>query len=117
MTDILLDFMTRLRQEWPNFQVMAHHHITGESNQIGVAIQRWVQRPEGCEVTLNVAYYPSEDEPMKAMLQWLHEFHTLIHTTDPTDHFTQWWGQTAQFSTDPLQVNCNVLIRYANEVV
>lgn len=116
MTDIVLEFMTRLRQEWPDIQVVASHHVNSE-NVIGVAIQRWVQRPEGCEATLSVSYCPSKDAPMKAMLQWLHEFHDMIRTTDPTNHFTQWWGQTAQFTTDPLQVNCSVLLRYAQEVV
>jgi hypothetical protein len=111
MTDILLEFMTRLRNAWPDVQVMARHHMKGESNQIGVAVQRWIQRPEGCEVTLNVAYYPSNDEPMKAMLTWLHEFHEMIQSAKVEHSFTQWWGQTAQFSTDPLQVNCNVIIR------
>lgn len=117
MTDIVVDFMERLRQEWPNISVVASHHINDQKNIMGVNIQRWIQRPEGCEVNLNVAYYPPADMPMPAMLNWLNQFHTLIRTTDPDDVFTQWWGQTAQFSTDPLHVTCSVLIRYGAEVV
>ncbi|MDP3936460.1 MAG: hypothetical protein Q8Q56_05720 [Alphaproteobacteria bacterium] len=117
MTDIVVDFMDRLRQEWPSVSVIASHHVADQTNVMGVNIQRWIQRPEGCEVSLYVAYYPSKDAPMQAMLQWLNQFHRLIRTTDPVDVFTQWWGQTAQFSTDPLRVTCTVLIRYGQEVL
>jgi hypothetical protein len=95
MTDIVVDFMERLRQEWPSVPVIASHHVADQTNVMGVNIQRWIQRPEGCEVSLNVAFYPSTDAPMQAMLQWLNQFHTLIRTTDPENVFTQWWGQTA----------------------
>lgn len=117
MTDIVANFMERLRKEWPSVSVIANQHINDQKNVMGVNIQRWLQRPEGCEVTLNVAYYPPSDMPMQAMLQWLNQFHTLIRTTDPDDVFMQWWGQTAQFSADPLHVTCSVLIRYGAEVV
>lgn len=117
MTDIVVDFMNRLRQEWPSVPVIASPYVADQANVMGVNIQRWIQRPESCEVSLNVTFYPSKDAPMQAMLQWLNQFHSLIRNTDPVDVFTQWWGQTAQFSTDPLHVTCTVLIRYATEVV
>ena len=117
MTDIVIDFMERLRQEWPTISVVASQHVKDQTNVMGVNIQRWIQRPEGCEVTLSVDYYPPSELPMPAMLKWLNQFHTLIRTTDPDDVFTQWWGQTAEFSTNPLHVTCTVLIRCGTQVL
>jgi hypothetical protein len=117
MTDIVADFMDRLRKEWPDIPVIAACHINEPHNAMGVSIQRWIQRPEGCEVTVNVSYYPSQDQSMACLLKWLDTFHTLIRTTDPEDVFTQWWGQSVQFLTDPLSLNCTVLLRHSNEVV
>lgn len=117
MTDSLLEFMKHLRSHWPNIQVVARHHIKGEANHIGVAIERWVQSAIGGEVTLSVSYYPPEEAPMKAMLAWLNEFFTLIQTMNATNTKTQWWSQTAEFDTDPMRVTCKVVIRSMNEAV
>jgi hypothetical protein len=90
MTDIVVDFMDRLRQEWPSIPVIANHLVADQTNIMGVNIQRWIQSPEGCEVSLNVAFYPPKETPMQIMLQWLNQFHALIQTTDPVDILTQW---------------------------
>lgn len=117
MRDIVADFMDRLRLEWPEVPVVAEHAINTPSNVMGICLQKWVQRPEGCDVNVKVSYFPPDDAPMQAMLQWLEKFYALIHTTDPIDVFTQWWGQNAEFSSSPLQINCTVTLRYSNEVV
>lgn len=116
MTDIIENFMNCLRKEWADVPVIASYHVNGQHDVMGVSIQRWIQRPEGCEVTVSVSYYPPEDQSMASLLKWLNEFHTLIRTTDPDDVFTQWWGESAQFSTDPLSVNCTVILRHSKEV-
>jgi hypothetical protein len=116
MTDIIVDFMNRLRKEWKDIPVIASQHIVDQSNVMSVSIQRWIQRPEGCEVTVSINYYPPATDPMQAILQWLNTFHTLIRTTDPDDIFTQWWGQTALFSTNPMHVNCTVILRHSKEI-
>lgn len=117
MTDIVMDFMERLRQEWPTLSVVAGQHVNDKTNAIGVNVKHWLQRPEGCEVTLSVDYYPPTEMPMSAMLTWLNQFYRLIRIADPDDVFTQWWGKTAEFSTDPLHVTCSVLIRYGAQVL
>ena len=37
MTDIVVDFMDRLRQEWPEVPVIAGYHITNQTNVMGVS--------------------------------------------------------------------------------
>lgn len=117
MTDIIVDFMACLKKEWSGLTVVAQDQVETQSNVIGVAIQRWIQRPEGCEVTVNVTYYPDHASPMRSMAEWLQQFYALIQTTQPSDVLTQWRGQTAQILTDPQRVNCSVVLRQAKKVV
>lgn len=116
MTDIVVGFIEQLRKVWPDIPVIASQHVEGRASVIGVSIQRWIQRPEGCEVTLNVSYYPEEVRPMKHMLKWLEGFYGLLQSHEPDDLFTQWWGNSAQFLTDPYRINCEVILRHSKEV-
>lgn len=116
MTDMMKDFMERLRAVWPSVPVVAGHTVDPKGCQIGVSIQRWVQTPNASEVQVNVSFYPTDESPMKQMLNWLQEFYTLIRSDDPVHPLTEWWGQTANFATDPMAVTCGIVLRHPTEV-
>lgn len=118
MTDVVLEFMSHLRNVWKTLPVVVSSAAEGLSeSHVKVDIKRWVQTPLGCEVTLNVMYVPNATQPMPEMLKWLQAFYAFIQTKESFDLRLTWQGQTAEFLTDPLRISCAVNVRCEAEVV